>query len=223
MFSTKTWYLAIVATLVVAGGAIAAPLNYPGVYPPPGGVTLNISGASPSDAGGSSYVFTAFDPMAFTSLYWGTFDDNSVFAGLDGTAHPLAFSSASGTTATWSGTTSYTNPQNNSTSTVPVEMIITVSGLGATPWTAAAPLGLPAGMGAVVDNSAGADFTANVQFLADVGSGFVALNSISVGGGLANASVSGGFFASVPEPSSVALCLAGVSALALSKVIRRKR
>src|SRR5262249_52428855 len=139
MIRTNTLCVALVATLSMTAFASAAPLNYPGAYPPPGGVTLNITGNSPGDAGGSSYVFTGFDPGAFTALYWGTYDDNSVSAGLDGTAHALAFSSSSGTTATWTGTTSYTNPANSNTSTVPVEMIISISGLGSDPWVPAAP------------------------------------------------------------------------------------
>ena len=207
MIRTASFFFVVLVTTAFVATVHATPLNYPGAYPPPGGVTTNFSGSSPGDPGGSSYIFTGFDPGAFTALYWGTYDDNSVAGGLDGTAHALSFSSSSGTSATWLGTTSYTNPANSSTSTVPIEMVITISGLGADPWVSAASLGLPSGMGSVVDDSVGADFTAHVQFRADVGSGFVALNSISVGGGLANSSVSGGFFSPVPEPSSLLLGL----------------
>lgn len=232
MISTKVWFVALVATASMAAYVCAAPLNYPGAYPPPGGVTLNFAGAaSPGDAGGSSFVFTGFDNSAFTALYWGTYDDNStgnsVTAGLDGTAAALAFSSSSGTTATWTGLTTYTNPHTLvTTSNVPIEMIVSISGLGASPWVPAVPLGLPAGMGAVVDDSTGADFTANVQFLANVGGGFVALNSIDNGGGLTNSSISGGFFSPVPEPASFVLCgslLATVLVGGLTKARRRLR
>ncbi len=211
MISTKSWCAALVAIASMSTYVAAAPLNYPGAYPPPGGVTTNFGGApSPGDAGGSSFIFTGFDPLAFTALYWGTYDDNStgnsVTAGLDGTATALAFSSSSGTTATWSGLTNYTDPHTLvTTNNVPVEMVVSISGLGANPWVAAASLGLPAGVGAVADDSAGADFTANVQFLANVGGGFVALNSIDNGGGMTNSSISGGFY-SVPEPSCLVLC-----------------
>jgi hypothetical protein len=226
MIRTAIFSSVVLVTTSFVATVHATPLNYPGAYPPPGGVTTNISGSSPGDAGGASYIFTGFNPGAFSALYWGTYDDNSVVAGLDGTAHALSFSSNAGTSATWLGTTSYTNPANSNTSTVPVEMVITVSGLGADPWVPAAPLGLPSGMGAVVDDSLGADFTANVQFLADVGSGFVALNSISVGGGLANSSVSGGFFSPVSEPSSLLLgltALLGFPRIVVARVRARNR
>ena len=57
------------------------------------------------------------------------------------------------------------------------------------------------GIGAVVDNSASfLDFTANVQFLADLptdGSGnFIALNTVP--GGLTSSSFAGGFYSVVP-------------------------
>jgi hypothetical protein len=112
-----------------------------------------------------------------------------------------------GTVSTWAGTTGWTD---TSTSTfypsVPIELRITITGLGGTPWVLSTSIpeldpGVGTGIGAVVDNSASAlDFTANVQFLADIptdGIGnFIALNSVPAGGGT-NSSFAGGFYSRV--------------------------
>jgi len=141
----------------------------------------------------------------WTELYWGPWAGALPTAGLDGVAHSLTLSGISGTTATWAGTTNWTDPNTSTLYTnVPIELRINVSGLGATPWVLSTSIsgldpGPGAGTGAVVDNSASAlDFAANVQFLADIptdGSGnFIALNSVLTAGST-NSSFSGGFYA----------------------------
>jgi hypothetical protein len=109
--------------------------------------------------------------------------------------------------ATWAGTTSWTNPDTGTLHLgVPIQMRVTITGLGATPWVLATSIpgldpGVGNGIGAVVDNSGAANFTANVQFLADIptdGSGnFIAINSVRVGGGLARSSVAPAFYEAV--------------------------
>jgi hypothetical protein len=120
----------------------------------------------------------------------------------------LTFSGISGTTATWAGTSSWTNPSTGLTHSVPIQMRINVSGLGGSPWvlsTSVAELdpGPGTGIGAVVDDSASrADFSANVQFLADIptdGAGnFIALNSVQNAGGQTRSSYTGAFYERAP-------------------------
>jgi hypothetical protein len=203
---------------------------YGPAFPPVGGtVSYAFSGApSPGDAGGQSVAFTSFvQTTGWVNLYWGPDSGYPPTAGLDGSAHSLTLSSISGTTATWSGTTSWTDP-NTSTyyPSVPIELVIDISGLSGTPWVSSTSVpgldpGPGTGIGAVVDDSAGLDFTANVQFLADVptdGPGFVALNDVLLlPGGQANSSFTGGFYSAVPEPGSLGLLGLGVLGLALRR------
>jgi hypothetical protein len=121
----------------------------------------------------------------------------------------MPFSGIAGTTATWAGTTSWTNPQTGTVHTnVPIQLRITVTGLGGSPWALSTSIptldpGTGTGIGAVVDNSASQlDFSANTQFLADIptdGAGnFIALNSVLVGGGLTRSSFTGAFYSAAP-------------------------
>src|SRR5262249_8404856 len=128
-------------------------------------------------------------------------------AGLDGTSHALTFSGISGTTATWAGVTSWTNPTTGTVHTnVPIQLRITISGLLATPWVTSTSVpgldpGVGTGIGAVVNNAGADNFPANSQFLADIptdGSGnFIPLNTVQAGG-LARSSFTGGFYAAAP-------------------------
>jgi hypothetical protein len=128
-------------------------------------------------------MFSTFDPAAFRALYWGPQDVDGATAGLDGTLHTLAFAGINGDKATWEGMSAYAAPPGGGIVMVPVRMEVTATGLGPTPWVLATSVpgldpGVGEGIGAVVDNSAGLDFSANVQFLADVGAGFVPLNDV---------------------------------------------
>ena len=87
---------------------------------------------------------------------------------------------------------------------MPIEMRITISGLGGAPWSLSTSVptldpGPGTGIGAVVANFPTAvDFTANVQFLADIptdGSGFIPLNTVRQGtGGNTLSSFTGAFY-----------------------------
>ena len=166
-------------------------------------MTVGFSGAaSPGDSGGRTVSFTSFS-NSWSQLFWGPASNALPAAGLDNTLHVLAFSGISGTTATWAGTSNWTNPTTGLTHTVPIQMRITVSGLGGSPWvlsTSVAELdpGPGTGIGAVVDDSTSlADFSANVQFLADIptdGPGFIALNSVQNAGGQTLSSYTGAFY-----------------------------
>jgi hypothetical protein len=181
-------------------------------FPPDGGtVDYAFSGApSPADAGGATVEFTNFTPdTTWSQLYWGPSSAALPTAGLDGSPHALTFDSISGTVATWVGTTDWTDPFDSTVySGVPIEMRITCTGLGATPWVTSTSIsgldpGPGTGIGAVVDDSASfLDFSATVEFLADIptdGSGnFIALNDVSNAGGQTNSSYTGAFYSQVP-------------------------
>jgi hypothetical protein len=219
--------IALVAfcTLFVANTTHAYSLTGP-AYPAPGGNSFSLSGNA-GNAGGSNGSYSAFDASYFDTLFWGPQwgTDPGPRAGLDGTLHTLSFLSASGTTAIWQGTTSYTSPGGPgpaSCGSCNIRLEIDISGLGANPWALeASVLGLTSlapGIGAVVSNPNGLDFTANFQFLADLGSGFVAINDVPNGGGLTVSSLSGAFYYT-PEPSIGMLFAAGLLGLS----VRRKR
>jgi hypothetical protein len=170
-------------------------------------VTYGTTGAaSPGDSGGTNANFSAFSPGTWSRLYWGPSSAALPSAGLDGALHTLSFTGFSGTTATWEGTSSWTNPGPGAAGphNVPIRMVITISGLGSDPWelSTGVPMldpGPGTGIGAVVANFPTAvDFTANVQFLADIptdGSGFIALNTVRQGtGGNTMSSFTGAFY-----------------------------
>jgi len=227
MMSRSKLALLASCALLVGTAANAATLVGP-AYPAPGGNTFFSSGnPSSGDAGGQDGNYGGFDAGAFLDLYWGPQwgTDPGPRAGLDGTLNALAFLSISGTTAIWQGTTSYTSPGGpgpGSCGSCDIRLEIDISGLGANPWLLEASVvglsGLAPGIGAVVDNSAGLDFTANFQFLADLGSGFVAINDVANAGGQTVSSVSGAFY-SVPEPSLALLLGAGL----IGRLAVRKR
>jgi hypothetical protein len=118
--------------------------------------------------------------------------------------------SGGGTIATWDGSTSWTNPGPGATGphTVPTRMIVTITA-GSVTWVTSGSLsgldpGPGTGIGAaivVANSSTAANFTVNVQFLADIptdGSGYIALNTIQQGTGGSTVSSFTGAFYSVP-------------------------
>ena len=172
-------------------------------------MSSSVSGASAGNAGGATISFTSFTPTtSWSELYWGPSSGALPSGGLDATQHALAFSGISGTTATWAGTTSWTNPTTGTTHTgVPIQMRVTITGLGATPWSLSTSHpqldpGAGTGIGAVISDAAGVNFNANVQFLADIptdGAGnFIALNTVQNGGGKTLSSFTSAFYTRVP-------------------------
>jgi hypothetical protein len=220
--------MAITASaFLFASAAGAAPLTGPS-YPAPGGNSFSATGApSGGDAGGANFNYSGFNNSYFDLLYWGPQwgAGPGPQAALDGSLDTLLFLSVSGTKAIWQGTTSYTSPGGPgpaSCASCPIRLEIDISGLGATPWalegTVTGLTGLAPGIGAVVDNPNGLDFTANLQFLANLGSGFVAINGIPQGGGgLTQSSLSGAFYSAVPEPSMLVMLGWGVASLAVRR------
>jgi hypothetical protein len=125
-------------------------------------------------------------------------------ASLNGSFVTLPFVSASGATATWqSNAVTWTNPQTSvTTSTNKIKLTITITS-GAVTWANATSFagldpGPGAGMGGAINvapSGTAINFTVNVKFEADVGSGFVPLNSVLQGtGGNTLSSFTGAFY-----------------------------
>jgi hypothetical protein len=95
--------VALVVGSAIAFASNASALNGP-VYPAPPTNSLSVSGTSSGDAGGKTFSYSGFDDSAFTDLYWGPNDTSLPEAGLDGTLHPMRYSSTSGTTSYWDTT-----------------------------------------------------------------------------------------------------------------------
>jgi hypothetical protein len=218
-------YLRIAGALGLALGGIVMtiPVTVRGAtilgpsFPPDGGtVSFSSSGVAPGSAGGRNWNFADFgETTGWDALYWGPSSASLPSAGLDSSNHPLALSGISGTTATWAGVSSWTNPDNGVThSNVPIELRVAITGLGASPWVLSSSIvdldpGAGTGIGAVVDNTTGLDFTANFQFLADIPTdgptGFIPINAVEQGlpGGQTRTSFGGGFYSVIPEPGTL--------------------
>jgi hypothetical protein len=218
LFSFFVW-------LVLIAAPSSATHIYGPVYPAPGGNGFSvISGTNAGNAGGITVEYNGFNiPIGITEMYWGPDSTALPSASLDGSPDTLTFSGISGTTATWAGTTSWTNPDDSVFHpNVPVELRITLSGLGPLPWQLSTSVddldpGPGSGIGAVTINlaPAGPTYQANLAVLADIGSGFVALNSINNTGGSTMNSFTGGFYA--PEPASALLIGAGLIGIAMRR------
>jgi hypothetical protein len=214
----------VVASLItsaIAFATSASALNGP-VYPAPGNDTFSSTGTSSGDAGGKTFNYSNFDDSAFMDLYWGPDETSLPAATLDGTLHTMTYSSTTGTTSYWDTTSSYFNPTTSVTSIQTIWLAIDITGLGATPWITATSVGLPSSVGAVVDDSTGAAFSANLLFSVGATPGITPINNLqqsSTAGCPPNncrtqTSFSGAFYftdpVTVPEPGSLALIGAGL-------------
>ena len=169
-------------------------------------MTVTFSGAaSAGDSGGRNVAFSSFTPSGspWINLYWGPSSGALPQACLDGTLDNLTFSSIGGSTATWAGTTSWTNPDTGTVhSGVPIRMRVTITA-GGLSWVTSTSIsdldpGPGTGIGAVIDDSSVVNFTMNVIFEADIptdgGTGFIPLNTVRVGAGLARSTFTGAFY-----------------------------
>lgn len=217
----------LLTSFLLAGPAAAVTILGPAF--PPVGETMTFSGSgAQGDVGGRTWTFGApSNVTGWTDLYWGPSSLSLPQAALDGSLDPLSLAGISGDTATWTGTTSWDNPDTLAVSyaPVPVELRIQIGGLGANPWLLATSVagldpGPGAGIGAVVETF-GSGFTANIRFLADLptdGIGnFIAMNAVEQ---LPNppaqtlTSYGGAFYSVVPEPGTAALLALGCAGLA---------
>lgn len=197
--------------LVLGGVETQAALVYTG-FPAPGGTSFNSSGTGPGD-GVRTWSYSGFDNSAFSELYWGLAPSTTIFSRLSGSGagSTMTFAGISGNVATWSGTGYYLNnllqPQ-----TTPTLFRATVNS-AATPWVLASSVGLPAALGAVIDNSTGLNYSLNLEFLAWNGS-WIPLNTFGTAYDHGSASprtitsIGGGYYSAepilvpVPEPST---------------------
>jgi hypothetical protein len=103
---------------------------------------------------------------------------------------------------------------------IPIKLNIAITGDGS--WVSAASLGLTDRSDYLWDTNNGQNYTANLQFLADSGSGMKPLDQFQVETyGNMQANFSGGFY-STPEPSILVLFGIGVISL-LGYSWRRRR
>jgi hypothetical protein len=217
--------LALLVIVVLLGGTYsvqAAPIGP--VYPAPGGTTfVDTGGVSGADAL-ATWDYSAFNTSFFVNLYFGVdqITYGPLAAGLDGSLHPFSYVGAVGQTATWSVISPYVSAGGAGdppSGYYPIEFRMTIADFGPNPWINATSVGLPAGIGSVVDNSTGSNFTLNWEMVANMGSGFVPLNSVPGPGGHAVSSFGEGFYYTIPEPAT--LVLAGLNLLGISLFRRR--
>jgi len=200
--SATTTTISSTTTTTIGGPALLGP-----AFPPPNGNVDYLFSGGPCAActGGITVEYSNFVPdTTWSELYWGLDPAFLPTAGLDGSPHALTFAGIVGTTATWAGTSDWTNPMDTITyNNVPIELRLTITGLGGAPWVDSTTIpdldpGVGTGIAAVVDNSASAlDFDVLWEFVADIPtdlSGFIALNDVSNGGGQTNSSAGGGFY-----------------------------
>ena len=210
----SAWKTALAVALVTGmTGSVAQAATLIGpVYPAPGGNSFSSSGTDAGDAGGVNWSYSGFNTGAFTQLYWGPSSGSAVQAGLDGSLQNLTFVGyTSPTQAEWSASPlsdGFGRPHS-------VEFLLSIVS-GPVSFVDPTSVGLSSSLGALINDSWGANYTVNLQFLADGSTPINALEQPS--SDLTVLSFSGGFYYAAPGPtpgagvaSLVLLLLAGVA------------
>jgi PEP-CTERM motif len=222
-----TAFLAALASSTFLTAGHADVLVGPGVYPPPGGVSFVGSGSSP-DVGTHTNSYTGLNPSAYNQLWWGP---ANIYATMDGNqSNFLTAVTASGLTATWTGTTSIFGGLYNGP--VSVEFIATIVS-GASGWIDPSTVGISGGPTEVAQLT-GTSFVVNEQFLARIGNSgsytaFTPFFNGEQGGPNADfTGFTGEFFytdpvASVPEPSTWAMMILGFAGIGFTAYRKRNR
>lgn len=224
---TRTTLVLTLLLALVSQISFAAPIPDGPAYPAPGGNDFGFAGDL-GGVGGRDVDYFDFDVAGagLVGLWhavappWG-----GATAALDGSPDPLSFDSVAGATGTWTGLTDWLDPFDSTLYTdIPVKMDITITA-GAVSWEVLpiAAADFDPAIGAVINNSAGVDYTINILFSADVGGGFVPMDTINTFGGDTLSSVNLGFYSLVPEPSSFVLAGVGLMAAVGVGVTRRRR
>jgi hypothetical protein len=189
-----------------------------------------IVGHGQGSSTGSELDFYGFDSSQFSQLYFGVNpSEPSQFylpmVSLNGVHTTLTFQEVDGTTAMWGGST-VADLSGGGPTTIPLRFLMTVTGLGNSPWVDAATVGLPPVMGAAVADPAGLDFNVQFYFQADYGTGFGPLTPAPFGsrGGSVGSAWGHTFFIvrPTPEPSTVVLAITGIAGLAMIARARRR-
>jgi hypothetical protein len=232
-----TVLLAALASSTLQNAGHADVLAGPGVYPPPGGVTYTGSGASP-DTGVHTSTYTALGPLSYNQLWWGPAD---ILATMTGNQNNYLTSvTASGLTATWTGSTFLSGGLGGGP--VSVEFIATIVS-GATGWISPSSVGISGGAQGSLTSAplevaqiTGTSFVVNEQFLASLNSGpYVAFtplfNSYQGGPNSDFTGLNGEFFytsnqenvGGVPEPSTWAMMFLGFAGIGFTAYRKRGR
>ena len=192
---------------------------------------INFLGGNQGSATGSAASYSGFDASQFTAMYFGVNPDPSTqftqpTVNFNGGLTTLSFASVQGTTAVWQGS-AIADLAGNGPQLIPLKFLLTIASLGSDPWIDPTSVGLPSLMGAVIADPSGLDFTAELHFQADYGSGFGPLTPAPFGsqGGRVGSSVGFAFFVvrPTPEPSSLALAVAGFAVCTVGVACRKPR
>jgi hypothetical protein len=173
------------------------------------------------------FYICVFDASAFDALYFGVnqIDNGVVGAGLNGTANAFSFVGITGSTATWEADTTWINDVTGDLQNAKTRLEMTIAGLT---WiTDLASIGLDTfgDLGAVVDNSSGADFTLEWNIMADTGGGWLAINSIQQADGNdgnTKSNFATGFYYTTPAPAVLVLLSMGLVGVGAATKIRNK-